>query len=142
MRTPKLSQLEENLIFDISDEPITGLKRKVACTNFSLDIVRKRVELKTVVYYFDENDNEITSTKFPAYKRDFVATNWFMGYIDEQGKFIAVEENIEEEVYETSEGKTLISEYDYYKLLFETGINLNMIEMVILEKDDNNQFEI
>lgn len=142
MRKYQYNQLSER--YEITDCPDSGFKRDACLVEFSWDIPRKEVNLDFQVFFLDENRIPIKSKRFPPYGKRFKATDYFMGYIDEDGHFIPATNDVDEETQETEETEetNLISEYAYWAEVFKTGINLQLISQLVDDKDKNGEFNI
>lgn len=121
---------------DISNDPQSGLKRKVKA--WDLDLKSDKVVLKCRVHWHDSNDNELRGIRFTPYELNLVAT------IDMEGPFI--NPSTGEKVLPDEEGYLpdgTIFRYDAIMSMCGTQsvIDVNVINF-ITSADINGEFNI
>lgn len=55
---------------NISNDPITGLKRKVTVESLSIEFTNKKVILRCSINFYDQSNQPINNTRIHTYVRD------------------------------------------------------------------------
>lgn len=124
------------IIVEISNDPISGFKRKTILSNFTWDAINKSIVTRTETYYFNCNEDNsygdiIDSARFAPYSTVLVANN--NNIVDENGDIVLPENQIE--------GQTYYGEYDYYVMAASQAIIIfDLIRTSIEKADESGRF--
>lgn len=119
-----------NVEVTISNDPITGLKRKVKVKEFYVNL--SSVTLSTETKFFDDQDNEIESKSVKPFNVQLIAVNSTL-VNPNNGNTVEDGEDAED---------CTMGEYDYLVMVANNPINIfDIMEATILKADTRNRFD-
>lgn len=128
--------LETPILVEISDDPLTGLKRKTRMRGFYWIPDENCVKINTETYYFEVGEGNtygpmVSSTRLRPYEVLLMASN--ASKVNGSGMVVPLEDQ--------EEGLEYYGEYDFYVMVARSpAIVVELVETSIMMADTSGKF--
>ena len=127
-------------MINISNCPITGLKRKVTKKRLNWYEDTRQVIIKCFISHYDSNDNLIENSRIKSYTRELTASD---SLVNPNTGVLLTNQQLEDYKNNVNLGFTPIEEYDFYEMMSNAPIVIKqMLENIIMLRDSEDKFNI